>query len=248
MVELNDPHHDLVTCVCPHGADVFCGTGTAGIWRVSWSDQFTMAKEPIASSNDLGRAAVLCLAIESNAPLTLLAGTSAGIYRGQKLNGGWTWHGPLAGPPPGASVAQLLVGPHGLIAGTMLHGLWEQTAAGAGRKCRQLRPQALANVPTVQAGAPVQVVIPLPGNAGLPLPGTCLHSIQIVTQHRLRVTLSTPPAQPMQLWSLALNVSRVPTTSSDGDKVLTSDGPLAPGHYAVLVQGAGAHTMTVETI
>ena len=79
-------------------------------------------------------------------------------------------------------------------------------------------------------------------------PDACVLPFYLLTRSTVQIELSSPSSQALVLWSLELNVRQQDTTPANGNTRVTSNAPLAPGYYGVLVRGAGAFTATMTAL
>lgn len=244
-VEMQHEWKDMVLCVAAHEKEVFVGTGTVGIWECALDAVDNISQSQVAAPGQFGDGAVLSLAVVAGPPLRLCVGATTGVFVGEKTNGGWTWQKLPGDLPAQAALTALAQTNGGLMAGSVLHGLWGHNGASFSPQDTQ-QPLALADIPRVQPTQPAVITIPLPG---MPVqPDACVLPFYLLTRSTVQIDLTSPSTQALVLWSLELNVRQQPTTPANGNTRVTSNGALAPGYYGVLVRGASAFTATITAM
>lgn len=131
---VGDTHQEqiaMTTAVALAGDKAYLGTLWQGIWRqedLADNDSWVQ----IATAQNLGGGAVLTLRVrQAAAGLEVLAGTSAGLFRGRPTGaGGWTWSEIALDNNPNAHetiTTALYLGDKEWLVGTANRGLWRAT-------------------------------------------------------------------------------------------------------------------------
>lgn len=245
--KLQDEKTHLITCVEAVGERALVGTGHDGIWQYTPGAGGSPDIEPIAPPDGpLNHAAVLSLAVDPTAPLTVYAGTSKGIYKGDRAvsSGVWTWSWSQVSTnlPTDAIVTRLLWTTSGLYAGTAQHGLWKQNGVNW-HLVTDVQEIAVADIKSVCDGVPAPFTVPAP--VGGTVLEVCLHPFHLIQAGKIEISFCTAAPADVKLWSIGLNVHDVDRDTDVESQWITKEVQ-QPGFYAVAVKGASGYTATVS--
>jgi hypothetical protein len=227
------PHAISVTTTADRA---FVGTDDGGIWQVAFNEAQILIPEPIAAAGELGGGAVLCLiqapGAGADGSLTLVAGTTEGVYRGVEQADGWAWQR-LEGLPEDAIVTALAATDDRLLAGTALHGLWRWDG-GDWTIVRAAQSIAGVNIPSLdRAASPLTLDVAIDDERE---PVVHLVPFGLTESGTLDVSLSL--SIPVELWSLRANVCRL----AEGESGSLQKPDLPPGLYVLVTREKAMYT------
>ncbi len=214
----------VILTLATSGARVFIGTDNRGVCECL---KYANPAHVDWKSLGLEDVAVLSLAVQATAPLTLYAGTSAGVFVGVENAAGEIVWRHWVGLPADVVITKILIAATGVYAGTAQHGLWFRTDEAATWEPSISVNDLFGGTTQRLGGTNTTWTFNLEPNVEL-----AFYPFEL-TETR---TITIAPLDPrIELWWLRPNIQ----------KQIAPCQHATPGFYAVVVRGAIQPTITV---